>query len=342
MSFYDYRHQITNNYQPQYSGTFGAYPSNMYGYDNSYGFNNLGCLLNGSYGDYSSYGMYNTGAGFFSNCDGTINFNKLAGFEMGNALFQSLALCAEGFIQYKTENSNKTLNNNIEYIDEAINSEVESLGASSIENALSLSIKNDQTTTKVKQLENNIAEQDTIIDLHKDKISDYENTIKAGEKTEATEEAKTNAQKAQENLETYNNAVNAKKKIEKELAAAKKEQEKRKEQIETSQTTIKDLQKEKEKIQAQLDTKVLNKANGNRLNRNTALDINNIPEEFTKEDVHQLVVQFQKQTDPVEKLKYAKALADLDSTHFINVTKNNTYIKAKEIAERYVKENSQS
>lgn len=307
---------------------------------NFFGSNNiLGMLFSGTNSIFGGFNFNNYnmmgGCSLFTNCNGSVNYDAMAGFAVGGVLLNIAGGIASQAIADKKANSTESIQADVNGIQEQIDAEIEKLGADSESKALSWSTTNEPkwqeaiTTAKTEKdtASNKLNEAKSIIAKYADKK--YED-LTAAEKTE------------------YDNAVANQKQLETDLAKggkydkaieeAKKAEEARQEEIEKIQAELKDLIDKRSNAQDALNKSIADKADGSWLTRNKNLDVNTIKEnhsDFKKGDIQQLVYQFTKQPDGSdEKLKYAKALKNLDGTTFINKA-TNSQIQIREAAMKY-------
>lgn len=265
--------------------SYGLNNMNMYGM-NTMGFGNMGMFNMGGINMFGN--MF--GSSIFTNCDGSYNYDAMAGFGVGQVLMNIGGLMLGKVCANAQANSKKTLSANVDNLDTQIY-DIEAEKQSYEDEKVELEKANNAATSNINTLKN---EFKTL----KDTETKAENDMKAAHTAwlNAPEEEKTALQTAyNEAVDAYNKAKTARETKEKEIAeqeAIIKENESKiealAEKIEACEEELEALEAERDAIQAQLNDKILDKADGIRTTRTSK-------EEFEQKDFTQDGTQATKQ-----------------------------------------------
>lgn len=336
---------------------FGLNNMNMLGMNNmSFGncsnyniFGSMGNMFSGSiFGMNNSFGMGSCSP--FMNCNGSYNFNAMAGFAVGGALLNVGMMAFSHYLNTREPQNNPTegqLRSDFNNTQEEFNTKLKEFGATNLaeaEKMVNVQAKQDAvnsaTTAKesadkdIADVEKNIADIDEKLKKLDPNASDYNEKLTQLTKQKEAEEAKiaegSELKKAQKQAEA--DLKNAQ-----EVLEAEKEKEEK-------LNELKELAEQLETSEKDLIQKIGKKADGYKWSRNQDLDVdayqNEVVTEFTEKDLKQLVYQFCGQKDGSEtKLKYAKALANLDDTEFLNIA-TNRQMQVRDFAIKYVEKHS--
>ena len=323
-------------------------------FDNCSNFNILGSMGNMLTG--SIFGMNNYSP--FINCNGSYNFNKMAGFAVGGALLNVGMTALNHYLSSREPQHNPTereLKSDYKNTRKEFNAKLDELGAkdlseaeTKVNNAVANAQKNFDNATLTK---NNVDKQ--IEDAKKniesltikiDKITlpaqndpTYANTL------DKLNKLKEDRADLQTKISTDGEYIKAQAEAEKKLNEAKKALEAEKVK-ETKLNELKQLARELESAEADVIEKVGQKADGYKWTRNQKLNVKNFQEanitEFDKRDINQLVFQFCNLEDgSEEKLLYAKALANLKSDDFLDIATDRQR-QVRDFAKKYVEKHS--
>ena len=335
---------------------FGLNNMNMLGMNNmSFGncfnsniFGSMGNMFSGSiFGMNNMFGM--GGCSPFMNCNGSINFNTMTGFAVGGALLNIGMTALNHHLSTREPQHNPTkgeLKSEFNSTKEDFETKLKEFGATSLAQAESMvNVQSKQTAvdgattaktkvdeaitdyetrisklqTEIDKLDKNAPDYDTKKNLLEKNKKDLENLIADGSDLKKTQK------KAEGDLKVAQEALEAEKVKEEKLEE------------------LKELASKMESAEDKLIDKVSENADGFKWSRNKELKVddflNGTIENFDKKDVNQLVFQFCGQRDGSDiKLKYAKALANLDDTAFLNIATNNQ-IQVRDYAIKYVEKN---
>ena len=203
---------------------YGNYNMNMLGM-NSMSFGNIGMFNMGGLNIFGNL----LGSSIFTNCNGSLNYDAYAGFQVGNVLMNIGGAILGRVIQEKSANSNKTLTANVEDLNGRISAvEEEKRGYDG----------------KVKELEGKNEEAEGNINTYESELSSLKvlETKAADAKNQAftnlqnaTADNKTELQAAyDEAVKLYNEAVENRENKEEEIEAQQKI-------IDTNKTKIEEL-----------------------------------------------------------------------------------------------------
>lgn len=297
-----------------------------------YGLNNMNMFGMNSMG-YGGMGMFNMGginlfgnmfgSSIFTNCDGSYNYNAMAGFGVGQVLMNIGGMAISQWVTSSKANSQENLAADIGSIDKRIAKVIEENKGYG-ESKTKLVEANEQAGAKIKTFE---AELTTLKD-NETKAKDAKDAAYANLQN-ATDENKTELQTAYNNaVRAYNEAKDAKESKEKEIEAQqaiidenKPKIEELDEKIQICEDELKDLQAERDAIQAQLNEKILDKADGTKIARTTAKEFSkmyNFKEKdfntgfnasnVSKSDLRYIISQYRTSEDTESKNKWAEIM----------------------------------
>lgn len=277
----------------------------------------LGCFGTSSFGTgcygnvFSSFGNIFSGS-FYNSCDGTYNYDAMAGYAVGSVL-SGIGLNMLGqLISTKHQNTNKNLETDIKGLNKQIDAKVEQLGCKNLAEAQAYDIEKDPAGQKVATLNNDLNDKKESLNkysadtVYQSAIDKYETAKKQDPQPENIEQLKTEAENAQTALKEKEKLEDEINKLEeKTIPAAEKAKEARKKVIEKIQKEIEDLVKQRDEINAQKNDQILDKADGNKYNRVSTSELNdkflqnekgtyNIKEgaTFTKRDFYRAVNEY--------------------------------------------------
>ena len=318
---------------------FGLNNMNMLGMNNmSFGncsnyniFGSMGNMFSGSiFGMNNSFGMGSCSP--FMNCNGSYNFNAMAGFAVGGALLNVGMIAFSHYLNTREPQNNPTerqLKADFDNTQEEFNTKLKEFGATSLADAKSkvdVQAKQEDvdsaTTAKenadkaITDVENSIAKIDEEIKKLDPNASEYNYNEKLSQLREQKKAEEAKIAEGSDLKKTQKQAEADLKNAQEVLEAEKEKEEKLNELIE--------LAEQLETSEEELIQKVGKKADGYKWSRNQELDVeqylDNTVTDFNEKDLNQLVFQFCGQKDGSKtKLKYAKALANLDDTEFLNI-----------------------
>lgn len=335
---------------------FGLNNMNMLGMNNmSFGncfnsniFGSMGNMFSGSiFGMNNMFGM--GGCSPFMNCNGSINFNAMAGFAVGGALLNVGMTALNHHLSTREPQYNPTereLKSEYNNTKEEFETKLKEFGASSLAEAETMvDVQSKQTavdtaTTAKTNVDKAISDVETEISTVKSEISklkvdatDYNN--KLAELTKKKEELEAKIADGSDLKKTQKKAEEDLKVAQEALEAEKVKEEKLNE--------LKELANQVESAEKDVIKKVGQKADGYSWSRNKELDVeqyqDNTVTGFNEKDLNQLVFQFCGQNRSETKLKYAKALANLDDTEFLNIA-TNRQMQVRDFAIKYVEKHS--
>ncbi len=347
---------------------FGNYNNmNMLGMNNMFGMNMFGSnnimgqLFSGTNsifgGGFNMFGanmfggnMFGGGCSLFTNCNGSFNYNAMAGFGVANVLLGIGGTILSQHISDRRANSSDQIATDIDGMEDKIDGLVDKLGADDVEEALAWTVDKTDEGEKVVELNTTLETKKAELNKLPTKeaceadVKAYEDALNKTPAPSADELAQLKGKKelAEENLEKREALEKEINKLEKtDIPAAEKKQEAKAKEIKNIQEDIRDYQEKIKNAEAMIEDNIVDDADGNKFTRNKKLDISTIEKghsEFKKGDIQQLVFQFTQQPDGETKFKYAKALADLDDTTFINKAKD-SQIHVREKAIEYYEKN---
>lgn len=309
--------------------------NSMFGYGN----NILGSLFSGTNSIFNNncfnmFGMNNMfggGCSLFTNCKGQINYNAIAGFGVANVLLGIGGNILSQYISEKRSSSKESVANDIDGMEDKIDTLVEKLGADNVNEALAWTVDKTDEGKKVAKLNTTLETKNAELAKLPTKeacdadIKAYTDALAQTPAPDANTLAQLKGKKelAEENLEKREALEKEIKKLkDTDIPAAEKKQEAKAKEIKNIQEDIKDYQEKIKNAEKIIDKSIANEADGNKLTRNKNLDVNTIKEghsNFKKGDIQQLIYQFTQQDDGKGKFEYAQALANLDDTAFFNI-----------------------
>ncbi len=239
------------------------------------------------------FGGYNMignifGGGFYNSCNGTYNYDAMAGFAVGSVLAQIGGNILGQFVSEKQQNSVKNLDANIDGLNKQIDAKVDELGCKNLEEARAYDIEKDDAGKKVATLNKELSDKKASFDkyeaysVYRGIIDKYEEAQKKDPQPADIDQLKTAADDAKKALKEKEDLEKEIKKLEETtIPAAEKAKEARKKVIERIQNDIEDLVKQRDEIQGQKNEQILDKAAGNKYNRVSTTELN---DKFTKKD----------------------------------------------------------
>ena len=259
--------------------SYGLNNMNMYGM-NTMGFGNMGMFNMGGINMFGN--MF--GSSIFTNCDGSYNYDAMAGFGVGQVLMNIGGLMLGKVCANAQANSKKTLSANVDNLDTQIY-DIKTEKQGYVNEKTELETANETAESKVKKYTSefkNLKTDETKAEDAKDAA--YDNLQKATDDDRTTLQAAYN--KA---LEEYNEAVAAREAKGEEIAEQeaiinenKANIEALAEKIEACEEELEALIAERDAIQAQLNEKILDKADGIRTTRTSLEEFEQ--KDFTKEE----------------------------------------------------------
>ncbi len=308
------------------------------------GFNMFGGNMFG--GNMFGGNMFGGGCSLFTNCNGSMNYNAMAGWGVANVLMGIGGAILTQHISDKRASSPDAIETDIEGIQNQIDTELDKLGSDVTEaNYKDYDVKTeDWYTDKKAEIDKNILSA-TDLSTHKETVKKYKEAEKAflAAKTEDAnyEDLKTAYNNIKEQGKLAEEKIEAHEQAEKDLKALEAKAKKEQEKADKIKEKITDLIEKRENAEKALDKSIADKADGNKWTRNKDLDISTIKaghSEFKNGDLQQLVFQFTQQPDGETKFKYAEALVNLDDTTFMNKA-TDSQKQVREWAIKYYEEN---
>ena len=280
-----------------YNTGFGSYNSCS-------GFGNVG--FGGIGNIFSGYGLNNI---FYNSCNGTYNYNAMAGFAVGNVLMQIGGNVLNQFIAYKQETSTKNVEADLKGLNKQINASVQKLGCDSVEEALAYDIDNDPTSTKLDGLNSDLSTKTIQLEALGNK-DDYERIIiefkNAKSDNPNLEQLKQKSDDAKKALQAIKDIEEEIAKLKTQITAAEKAKNARESEIDKVQSSLRELVSQRDELQGVQNEQTLKKADGNKFNRVSTTELNDkftqaedgsystkAEASFTKRDFFRAVKEYQ-------------------------------------------------
>ena len=248
-----------------YNTGFGSYNSCS-------GFGNVG--FGGIGNIFSGYGLNNI---FYNSCNGTYNYNAMAGFAVGNVLMQIGGNVLNQFIAYKQETSTKNVEADLKGLNKQINANVQKLGCDSVEEALAYDIDNDPTSTKLDGLNSDLSTKTIQLEALGNK-DDYERIIiefkNAKSDNPNLEQLKQKSDDAKKALQAIKDIEEEIAKLKTQITAAEKAKNARESEIDKVQSSLRELVSQRDELQGVQNEQTLKKADGNKFNRVSTTELN--------------------------------------------------------------------
>ena len=259
--------------------SYGLNNMNMYGM-NTMSFGNMGMFNMGGINMFGN--MF--GSSIFTNCDGSYNYDAMAGFGVGQVLMNIGGLMLGKVCANAQANSKKTLSANVDNLDTQIyDIETEMQGYTEEKTELE---------TAKSTAQSNLDKYESELNSLKATETKAKNTMETAYTAlqSATDENKAELRTAYDTaVEEYNKAVAARKAKGEEIAEQeaiinenKANIEALAEKIEACEEELEALIAERDAIQAQLNEKILDKADGIRTTRTSLEEFEQ--KDFTKEE----------------------------------------------------------
>lgn len=234
---------------------------------NFFGSNNiLGMLFSGTNSIFGGFNFNNYnmmgGCSLFTNCNGSVNYDAMAGFAVGGVLLNIAGGIASQAIADKKANSTESIQADVNGIQEQIDAEIEKLGADSESKALSWS-----TTNEPKWQEAINAATKNKSDAEKSLLSLNETIANLKAKTTLTDTEKIDYEKAIAEQKQLTADLVEGGKYDKAIEEAEKAQKARQEEIEKIQAELNELIDKRNNAQDALNESILDKADGTSLGR---------------------------------------------------------------------------
>lgn len=285
------------NMMNMYNTGFGSYNSCS-------GFGNVG--FGGIGNIFSGYGLNNI---FYNSCNGTYNYNAMAGFAVGNVLMQIGGNVLNQFIAYKQETSTKNVEADLKGLNKQINASVQKLGCDSVEEALAYDIDNDPTSTKLDGLNSDLSTKTIQLEALGNK-DDYERIIiefkNAKSDNPNLEQLKQKSDDAKKALQAIKDIEEEIAKLKTQITAAEKAKNARESEIDKVQSSLRELVSQRDELQGVQNEQTLKKADGNKFNRVSTTELNDkftqaedgsystkAEASFTKRDFFRAVKEYQ-------------------------------------------------
>ena len=285
------------NMMNMYNTGFGSYNSCS-------GFGNVG--FGGIGNIFSGYGLNNI---FYNSCNGTYNYNAMAGFAVGNVLMQIGGNVLNQFIAYKQETSTKNVEADLKGLNKQINASVQKLGYDSVEEALAYDIDNDPTSTKLDGLNSDLSTKTIQLEALGNK-DDYERIIiefkNAKSDNPNLEQLKQKSDDAKKALQAIKDIEEEITKLKTQITAAEKAKNARESEIDKVQSSLRELVSQRDELQGVQNEQTLKKADGNKFNRVSTTELNDkftqaedgsystkAEASFTKRDFFRAVKEYQ-------------------------------------------------
>ena len=298
--------------------SYGLNNMNMYGI-NTMSFGNMGMFNMGGINMFGN--MF--GSSIFTNCDGSYNYDAMAGFGVGQVLMNIGGLMLGKVCANAQANSKKTLSANVDNLDTQIY-DIETEKQGYVNEKTELETANETA-------ESNVQSYTSELENLKNAETKAENDMKAAHTAwlNAPEEKKTALQTAYyEAVDAYNKAKTEREAKAKEIAEQeaiikenKAKIEALAEKIKACEEELEALKAERDAIQAQLNEAVLDKADGVKLTRTTTeefaklYDIENNDykagfdaSNVSKSDLRYIISQYRTSENAETKEKWAKVM----------------------------------
>ena len=299
-----------------------------------YGLNNMNMFGMNSMG-YGGMGMFNMGginlfgnmfgSSIFTNCDGSYNYNAMAGFGVGQVLMNIGGMAISQWVTSSKANSQENLSADIGNLDAQIESKLKELNEDAtvdnynkVEVAKSFDEAVNTTTEKYNTADNTYKESQKYIE-------DNKSAYDAACARRGTSEAQPDDAAL---IKEYEEAVARNSDLKQAVIDAKEEMDAAIEAKEAEQTRINNLKRdiadmlaERDAIQAQLNEKILDKADGTKIARTTAKEFSkmyNFKEKdfntgfnasnVSKSDLRYIISQYRTSEDTESKNKWAEIM----------------------------------
>ncbi len=290
--------------------TYNLNSMNMFGM-NSMGFGNMGMFGMGGFNMLG--GLF--GSSIFTNCDGSFNYDAAAGFGVGSVLMNIGGAAVNKVVQEKRANSKKALSSVVEDLNRRI-ADVKDERAEYTKDKEAREQKVKDANTQVTSLTEELNKLDVsgLETEYQRAKNEYTSAKSNDPNLETLKTAMENAEKA------YTDAKNRETELKQQIADQQKIIDENTPEIETLEGKIlscdeelAELQAECDSIQGELNDKILNKADGNRLNRTSieefnAKDFSKSETTATKQDMRRAIAEYrtaspEKKEELKEKIK---------------------------------------
>ena len=305
----------------------------------------LGISSFGGFGGFGSiFGGCNMfgGSSIFTNCDGTYNYDAMAGFGIANAFMQVGGMAINQALTNKRQTSQKALGADVESLNNQIDEKLNQLGKGVNESNYTQHTAKQESwyTSGIAEADKEIVDAKAImdsittIDADKATVESYsknkadlqtqiKNTTDDAQKAQLEAQLRTleeNFNTANDNVKKYNDAEKNIKAANDKKAALDKKADKGQEKIDNIIADISDLIYDRDEIQNEIDDKKLAKADGNKYNRVSIEELNDKFDEktgkakedssFTKRDFYRAVTEYKTAGDD-EKAKWKNRIIEI-------------------------------
>lgn len=244
-------------------------------------FMNTGIGNIGTCSGLSGLGGFGSFGNIFGRCDGSLDYNAMAGFAIGSSFLQIGACAVNQIISAKRENSQANIETNLKTLNKQIDNKVKQLGCDSLEEAQNYDIEDDTAGKKVTDLKNELEGKKNSLDKYKSD-TEYKSIMQAYTDANKQDPKPANINELKQAYDEASQALIEKEKLEKEikkleestLPAAEKAKEAREKVIESVQSELKKLVEQRDELQGEKNNKVLEKADGNKFNRVSTAELN--------------------------------------------------------------------
>ena len=293
---------------------------NMFNLNGIYGSNSFNNPLGSFFGNNGSifgsgFNFFGNGCSYFTNCNGSTNYNALAGFGIASTLFNfGLQIASKVYNEKTSVDTVETVQDDIKGINKKISSTLKEIGDGvDIENYKKYNVEGEAWYQDgMKEVKSDKLSEDDFKTID-EKIKRYKELIlKSDQRDEKEqkeyEDLRNDYEVLKEQYDNHLKAIKAEKELNKKL-------EKRKAEVKEKIEKVNDLLDKLDNANDELLDKKLDELDGNKRNRATLDDVklkfNNNGDLIdgakpTKDDIRALILAYRTAEDDNEKEKYKK------------------------------------
>lgn len=255
------------------------------------------------------------GSSIFNNCDGSYNFDAMAGVAVADTIFQYGGNLLGNAIAKKKQGKveQENLRNEIENLNSNISNYLEKLGCNDEDKALAYSIEDDETTITLNTLESELNSKKDAFNKYESDVV-YTNAINAYDEASKKDPQPENINELKTAAENAKTALKEKEALEKEIKAledtkipaAEKAKQAREKEIDNIQNELEKAIEARDELQERFNEAVLNKADGTKFNRTKKSkfdnkDFSNPDTKVTQQDIRRAIAEYRTAQDPTVK-----------------------------------------
>lgn len=311
-------------------GSFSTGCNSIFNFGNTYGGMYSGNMFGNSFGNFftGGFNMYgNMFGNMFTNCNGTPNWDAMAGFGLANLALNFTGMFVGNWLNNRENNSLETIESDIVGFEEQKEDILSGVGKTEDE-IMSFDIKTSEEAREYDEAKAAYETNEGTIKAYTDDKTSIEDIIRRYTATNLnTNETKPSAEEynaAKAKKDAYTKAISDKPGLKTAMETAEREMKALEEKMKDAKSELEDLNEKIANAEIMLDDQIADKVDGNKLTRNSDFTYKKVDSEnftsFKKNDLKNLNFQFTHLDDGKDKFRYAEAIYKLDESKFNDVT----------------------